>query len=151
MFAFGLLGWVVFFGAFNAKYSILWSLIALVTGLVGIICATFITLKFSVNYSVKFLNESLVSRGFAYSFGWAAGAAFTGGICSVMIGLYYALLSIVESFLLSEADYGSSDKFISLEFIMSSFIWGVLSGVIFYRQIGFEVGKGLLSGADMLA
>lgn len=29
------------------------------------------------------------------------------------------------------------------------YVWGVLSGVFFYRNVGYEIGKGLTSGSDL--
>jgi len=52
--------------------------------------------------------------------------------------------------MLQEEDKKNKEKMIGFYFTMTSFVWGILSGAIFYRQVGHEVGRGLRSGSDMV-
>jgi len=66
----------------------------LIYGLIVVALVSFIALKMSINVAVRFLNESLYSRGKAYSFGWGAGAAISAGIVCLVLFMFNDLVSL---------------------------------------------------------
>lgn len=68
--------------------------------LYGIVCVgavAFIALRFTINSTVRFLNESLESRGRAYSFGWVSGVAIAAGILSITLFLVNDIIPLAKS------------------------------------------------------
>lgn len=110
MLAFALAAWLIFYISFSAKYSIFWSLIALICGLISVAIVGYVSLKYTINLSARFLNESIYSRGRAYSFGWGSGTAIGAGILSLTISLFTDLTPVARSFMLKDEDLTDSDK-----------------------------------------
>ena len=110
MLGFALAAWLIFYLSFSAKYSIFWSLISLVYGLVAVALAAFFCIKLSINISIRFLNESLYSRGKAYSFGWGSGTALAAGIVCITLFLFNDLISISSHFMMKESHLTDKDK-----------------------------------------